>query len=265
MDEVESGTIHSASGGGVSGSHDPAPAFQFLVAPSTASEINTARLRLIPLACWRVDEVRFAFDSSVVAPDIAVEMRHLRDLRIQHASGDALSGNEQFPPISIFGHADPVGNDDYNKALSGRRAAAIYGMLVRRTEIWEDLFNNSGVFAASAAGDIWGNRALELMRSATGLPAGGSRKALFRAYMDLVCTPRATDGTPLLDPAGKPVPPLQLEPAADFLAQGAHPRGKGDFQGCGEFNPQLSFSETEKYEKQSTYEPMPHIVRGPQR
>jgi len=28
-------------------------------------------------------------------------------------------------PLSVFGHADPVGSDDYNKALSGRRAMAV--------------------------------------------------------------------------------------------------------------------------------------------
>jgi hypothetical protein len=32
----------------------------------------------------------------------------------------------------------------------------------------------------------------------------------------------------------------------DFLAQGADPKGKGDFQGCGEFNPVLIFSQQDE-------------------
>jgi tetratricopeptide (TPR) repeat protein len=51
------------------------------------------------------------------------------------------------PPLSIFGHADPVGDDDYNKKLSGRRAAAIYALIARRPDIWEDIFKNKGKFA----------------------------------------------------------------------------------------------------------------------
>jgi hypothetical protein len=235
MSDSDSGTLHSATGGGVSGSLAPADDLQLLVGPTTSDQFNKARLRLIPVACWRVDDIRFAFDSSFVALELNKEIQHLSDLREQHKKVDAKSGSVLFPPISLFGHADPVGDDTYNKFLSGRRAAAIYGMLVRRTDIWEDLYSDTGIFAKPVLGDKWGQRALDAMQTATGLPAGTSRKTLFKAYMDLVCTPPGGDGTPFL-----------LNAKDDFLAQGADASGKGDFQGCGEFNPRLIFSQTEE-------------------
>ena len=100
--------------------------------PRRPPSSNTARLRLIPIACWRVDDIRFAFDSSFIAPDsdatstndIRVELAHLADLVKAHPGC----------PLSVFGHADPTGNDDYNKALSGRRATAVYALLIANAD-----------------------------------------------------------------------------------------------------------------------------------
>ena len=69
MADDRKGTINAASDGGVSGEHAAAETFKFLVGPTTTDQFNTARLRLIPIACWRVDDVRFAFDSSFVNAD----------------------------------------------------------------------------------------------------------------------------------------------------------------------------------------------------
>src|SRR5713226_6140729 len=142
MADDKQGAIHSASDGGVLAKHpDPDP-FKFLVAPATSNELNTARLRLLPIACFRIDDVRFKFDSSFVLPETQAEMKAFADLRKSDPRVDGA-------PISIFGHADPSfqGNfelasstaesgDDYNKTLSGRRAIAIYGMLIRDAAIW---------------------------------------------------------------------------------------------------------------------------------
>jgi hypothetical protein len=256
-----SGTVHSATDGGVAGSHTVVADAGVLVGPSTASEQNLVTAGLIPVACWRVDDVRFDFDSSFVLPAAAEEITALAKLRDAHKKPvvprtDPKLPQFIFPPLSIFGHADPVGQDDYNKSLSGRRAAAIYGMLTRRDEVWEDLYSNKGVFTGPAAGDKWGTRVIQIMLTALGFPPdnngqGGpdttsavrsfqssqgltadgkpgpqTRKKLFLAYMDKLC---GTD--------------FKLDKDDDFLARGKDTAGKGDFQGCGEFNPTLIFSE----------------------
>src|SRR5262245_36515634 len=78
-DMNETGATSSSAGGAV-GAHPPVEPLELLVAPSTADQLNTVRLRLIPLACWRVDDLRFRFDSSVVLPSIQQEMERLAEL-----------------------------------------------------------------------------------------------------------------------------------------------------------------------------------------
>ena len=223
----DAGQLHAASGGGIAGSHASAPEFQFLVSPATGNERNTARLRPIPVACWRVDDIRFDFDSSFVTPDIGAELQILVNLRDAHKQQDA-NGKVQYPPLSIFGHADPVGSDDYNKDLSGRRAAAIYALLLSGT----DSAKAAELWAEIASTEKWGRNQGRVMQSTTGLPADTPPRQLFTAYMDK------------LRPAA-----LQLT-TSDFLAQGADSGGKGDYQGCSEFNPLLIFSQ----EKQTQFE-----------
>ncbi len=217
MPNDSSPILHSATDGGISAKHASADSLEILAAPATSGEFNTARLRLIPVACWRVDDVRFPFDSSFVTPDISAEMAALADLLKQHPGS----------PLSIFGHADPVGSDDYNKVLSGRRATSIYSLLTRNTQLWQQLHDQP------QGNDRWGDDTLKTMEAATGLPKGTSHSTLFLAYMDKIC--------------GKDFKLAK----SDFLAQGADPGGKGDFQGCGEFNPTLVFSsdENQKFQK----------------
>jgi len=204
---------------------DPEP-FEFLVGPSTSNEFNTARLRLVPVACWKVEDVRFAFDSSFATPDIAKEIQALRDLRELHGRTDSAAGTTGYPPLSVFGHADPVGSDDYNKALSGRRASVIYALLISNT----DPASAVGLWKQVAAVENWGTSQRQTMQTATGLPDGTPDSDLFKAYMKA------------LTPAD-----LNLN-KHDFLAQGADPKGKGDFQGCSEFNPLLIFSQQQEDE-----------------
>ena len=212
--------------GGVAGRHvviDVPPA---LVGPATADEFNTIVAGIIPVACWRVDDIRFAFGSSFVTPAVKAELGHLAQLIKEHPGA----------PLSVFGHADPVGSDDLNKRLSGRRAMAIYGMLIRDTAMWEDLFSKPD------SGDVWGTPALRTMHTeVNGPPPGGGapdvsgpqgnvgqRSALYLQYMDKLCGPE-----------------LKLQ-KTDFLARGADSGGKGDFQGCSEFNPLLLFSQQDQ-------------------
>jgi hypothetical protein len=243
LSQPDDGTVKTSSEGGVTGSHPLADPLQFPLAPSTdASSQNFARFPLIPIACWRVDDFRFQFDSSFVLPELRAEAALLAGVIANHTQ---TPGNP--PPISIFGHADPIGNDDYNKLLSGRRAAAIYGMLTRRAELWEDLYSNTGIFAEPLAGDKWGTEAIQAMTAELGqadTPSDNapSRKKLFLDYMNAVCVDSSDQ-------------PFQIDPVSGFLAHNADRWGKGDFQGCGEFNPVLIFSEEKNagFEKDSDH------------
>ena len=233
--------IHAGSGAGVTASHATLTVHPVVLGTATGSEANTVSTGIIPIACWRVDDVRFAFDSSLVKPELATEMEHLAKLREAHKlelkPDTAKPAVAVFPRMSVFGHADPTGNDDYNKQLSGRRATAIFAMLIRDTDLWEDLYSHP------LGNDKWGRPALELMLSALGSSAEDAasgaedadadkpkRAQLFLDYMDLLC--------------GKD---FRLKQADDFLA-GSDERGKGDYQGCGEFNPMMLFSQKEEVE-----------------
>src|ERR1039457_384971 len=55
--------------------------------------------------------------------------------------------------------------------------------------------------------------------AADGIAGPITRKKLFQAYMDLLCGPD-----------------FRLDKHKDFLARGVDSSGKGDYQGCGDFN-----------------------------
>ena len=254
---------HTASAGVVAADHQPVDPRVVLAGPATADQFNSIGERLIPKACFRFEDVRFDFDCSFVRPEVQPDMPHLADLIERHTLTQPGSPPQTFPPpLAIFGHADPEGSDDYNKHLSGRRALAIYGMLVRDEDIWEDLYTQP------FGGDKWGEKQIQTMLEAlghspgaidgkagpktsaavkdfqtgNGLTADGvvgsqTRKKLFRAYMDYLCGPQ-----------------LELDKERNFLARHKDGDGlKGDVQGCSEFNPVRVFSqeEHERYEQAS--------------
>ena len=227
--------------GGIAASHLDLDILPILVSPSTAGKgKNTIRMELIPVACWKLNDVRFAFASSFIRPETKDEFTELMALRKEHPGA----------PFSIFGHADPTGDDSLNKKLSGHRAESVYALLIRDTARWEKLYSTAG------ASEGWGIGATQQMLTAVGFdadPATGSmnsttksavekfqaknslsadgdpgpqtRAVLFRAYMDFLCP--------------------EVMTKAEFLTKGVDPQGKGDMQGCGEFNPALVFSKTE--------------------
>lgn len=119
--------------GGISAQH-PVRALRVVrVAPSPDDAFNRITEELLPVACVRMDDIRFEFDSSFIVAKATDEFKSLHALRAE-IPGLA---------VSVFGHADPVGNDTYNKELSGRRAQAVYGLLTRKTGLWDDLFQNA--------------------------------------------------------------------------------------------------------------------------
>jgi hypothetical protein len=240
------GTVDEVAGASVASTQPGAAALTVFAAPATGTEFNTIGERLVPKACFKIEDLLFEFGSSFVRPEIGSHLPALTTLRAEHKVGTLL------PPLSIFGHADPVGNADNNKKLSGRRATAIYAMFVRDVDLWEELFSKP------VGQDDWGTRSVQHMLSkvqspiaitgqktaetntaiktfqtANGLTSDGvagpaTRKILFRAYMDALCGPT-----------------LLLDKQNDFLAQNADAGGKGDRQGCSEFNPLMMFSKSE--------------------
>lgn len=243
---TQSLNIQSATGGGISALQVPLPVLDSLVAPATdAKGRNTIQLSVIPFACWRAEDVRFEFDSSFIRPEISAEAASLGLLIDQHTLPNLQGIPTHKPSLTVFGHADPTGNDDYNKSLSGRRAQAMYAMLVRDVDLWEDLF------AHPLGRDNWDPAAVKAMQAALGRPTAdrpnaSARKTLYKDYMDAVCTVRNLNGDPVLGADGKPRTLLLKK--SDFLAAGLDPHGRGDFQGCGEFNPIRMFSADENNE-----------------
>jgi hypothetical protein len=199
-------------GGGVAAEHPARQSLPVLVAPSLGGEKNTVAIADVPLACWRLEAARFDFDSSVIHPDAEPELTLLAGMF------DATGG----AALSVFGHADPVGDDEYNKALSGRRTKAVYGLLTRNTALWNELAN----------AEAWPQGAFAMMQARTGKPPGAARDELFHAYMDAIC--HRADGSP-----------FTVEKSG-FLGKGLDPGGKADYQGCSEFNPILRLSAAEE-------------------
>jgi hypothetical protein len=226
MSDNQESAIHSASGGSTTASHPAAAPVEIFAGTSTSSEFNTVRLRPIPVACWKVEDILFAFDSSFVTPDIAAEIQQLQSLREKHKRPNPVSGKVEYPPLSLFGHADPVGPavdpDGYNKSLSGRRASAIYAVLIHNTDPGKAL----SLWQQISSAENWGADQQQVMQS--NVASGSSPGSLMGAYMETLC------------PAD-----FKLT-AQDFLAQGADSGGKGDYQGCSSFNPLLLFSQTEQ-------------------
>jgi hypothetical protein len=231
---------------GVAASHPVEIDFPRFVAPSFASDTthNTVKQFLIVVGCVSVPDAHFKFDHSFVVPEAKVSMKRLATMRDALADPDtpadptvpdAKPTPGAKPPLSIFGHADPEGSDEYNSELSQRRARAIYAMLIRDVAEWEKLIDHPH----SKGGDRWGKDEFAQMAATTGTDpkptfSGAERKALIKAYMDAVCVRDTKAG-------GEEA--FQLSKTEDFLARGADKNGKGDVQGCGEFNPTFVMSD----------------------
>jgi hypothetical protein len=210
--EDREGTVLQVLDEGIIGEHPPKPDQLFLASPAIDQTFNVLELDIVPIACLNLGDILFEFDSSFVRPDAAKILGGLGDLREsrKNSKGD-------LPPLSIFGHADPEGTIEYNKQLSGRRARAVYGVLINDPSVWDFLYKNP------FGGDNWQqNSSVKGLAASLGLPADTARRDAFQAYMQVLC-------------------PTPVTPA-DFLGQGAGPDGKADFQGCSKFNPLILLS-----------------------
>ncbi len=248
---TDGGIVRRISEIGISASLPELKPLPVFVGPSVGDEFNTVRSFLIPSACFRREDNSFDFDSSFA---FDFDAGPLKELMALHPGSK----------LSIFGHSDPSGRDDFNKILAGRRAQSIFGLLTRDVAVWEDLYRNHD----TQGRDKWGVRTVQIMLNqlkfltgradgtlddptrnqlktfevARRLPPAGfdgkqeiskaTFKQLVTEFMDMVCT----------DDDARPFAVTR----DDFLARGAGRDGKGDIQGCGEFNPVLVFAKAER-------------------
>lgn len=238
---------------GLAATHPLNIEFPHAVAPNLkgSADHNSLRDFLAVVGCAMFPDVTFQFDSSLVGPEVRKATRRLARFREQLRDREGLRDTEApaYPPIALFGHADPVGDRPYNSRLSARRALCIYGLLLHDVSIWEKLYSDK-----SLSGDIWGDPEFDTLLDEVGfppeLPAGSDdevqrkqikarlkgsaadRARLFSAYMDAVCVKEGDSGED---------EPFVLKPD-DFLDRGEGTDHKGAVQGCGEFNPVLILS-----------------------
>ncbi|MGE0438907.1 MAG: OmpA family protein [Gemmatimonadales bacterium] len=192
------------------------------IAPSDRSEDqNRLREPLQPIAAWQLADHHFAFDSSAILPSMTGDLAQL--IALTRALPNA--------PLAVFGHADPTGEEGYNKQLSGRRALALYGLLTGDPAAWKHLADHP------IGNDDWGKRgandALREFLAGRGQAGASGLKgtALYQAYLDAVA----------VDESGAA---FRLE-RDRFLGKGRDAKGKVDYQGCGEANPLVVFSASE--------------------
>lgn len=264
-----------SSGRGITAVSDkPQESIQLALAPSLDSDsgFNLVRAGLVTVAFVRLEDIHFEFGSSFLLP-FDFDAGPLKRLIKQHDGAK----------LGVFGHADPVGSESFNKLLSGRRAAAVYGMFLRDVDLWHQLYTDHDTNGK----DEWTPRVVQVMlrhlghdpgrvdgvvdattraalrgfQDTNGLSPGPfdslgrldavSFKALARAYMDSICVDRSSERFPAQpaapgDPPGKPRPqPFALE-KEDFIARGKGKDFKADVMGCGEFNPTVLFSRDEE-------------------
>ena len=110
-------------------------------------EFNMVKAPLVVLNCWRVEDIRFAFDSSFVthSPEPSSDLtsdpaaKPFSDIRTELKVLAGLVRDNPGCPLAVFGRSDPVGPrvdpGDDNKALSGRRATAAYALLFANQEL----------------------------------------------------------------------------------------------------------------------------------
>lgn len=82
-----------------------------------------------------LQDLTFAFDRSFLRPAQAPLLKEL--------CSQIKSWREQNPEgkLAVFGHADAVGKEEYNKALSERRARSVHAFLVKEPKTWAELYN----------------------------------------------------------------------------------------------------------------------------
>lgn len=241
----------------ITGRHPVRASLPILAAPTDSSRpaaLNTHRRPFVTVACSSLKDHSFAFDSSFISPNVVAGKAFINFASMVKA----------FPksPIAIFGHADPSGDLHYNQVLSGRRAKAVFALLTRNVDMWEELFDPAQ--RGLAVGDEWGTRSIQIMLQQLGfrdknLTNNGKldeeTRAAIKAFQSApILLPEGRVSAPIAPATGASDRPTRRRlftvymnaicqdasgadfrlPTTVFLRDGKTP---GGFQGCGEFNP----------------------------
>ncbi len=101
------------------------------------------------LACAGIPNVTFETQMSFIRPNAAVYIKKLKEIVTAHPQS----------MMMIFGHADKLGTEDFNKALSERRAKSAYALLTRNPDYWLTLFKDGSI----PDNEDWGLKSVQAM------------------------------------------------------------------------------------------------------
>lgn len=214
MGQDNQGKTITTSGVAVTGEHPENGSPTIWVARSTLDKNNenTVNRQILPISCWKIEDICFDFDRAFVN---AMAKYAFMDLKELYQTINKKFGSN--PKMALFGHADPVGKDDYNKKLSEMRAQAVYAILIKDAAMWQHIFKQRD--------DI---EHLQEKLLASGEDPGpvsgkmqGKTLSAIQSYMEKLC------------------PDFPLS-SSDFVEEERHA-----FQGCSEFNPVVMFSKEE--------------------
>ena len=171
-----------------------------------------------PLGCWKIDDMYFAFDKWFVLPYASTNFEILEKKYSQVISAFQKQNIQGKPKIALFGHADPVGKDDYNKILSEKRAKAVYGILIKDINVWKELYPSG--------------EEIKYLQKRIGTYETGTFDSTtenqLKSYLDSFTSLKLTK--------------------EDFIGE----KGEYAYQGCSEFNPVLVLSLKEYAEYNAT-------------
>ena len=91
--------------------------------------------------CWRIQGLRFAFDSDQIKPQYFAELDELARV---------IARNPKLR-VRIDGHTDAIGTERYNEGLSERRAAAVRDYLVKKAGVDPKRLETQGFGASKPA------------------------------------------------------------------------------------------------------------------
>ena len=111
--------------------------------------VNLSQTKPQFLACAGIPNVTFETQRSFIRPNAAVYLKKLKEIIAAHPH----------PLMMIFGHADKVGTEAFNKALSERRAKSAFALLTRKPDVWVTLFENGD----DPDNEDWGLKSVQTM------------------------------------------------------------------------------------------------------